>query len=106
MHSTTQVYHQICIHFGLLNLTVVSTDWDAQRYADHIGLKRNGISDDHEAMMLRSFKPIKTDHLEIKPATITDRHEKLVVWYLPNILYPECRVNSVPYFIGLSINFV
>ncbi|KAF8148836.1 hypothetical protein B0H34DRAFT_805257 [Crassisporium funariophilum] len=67
----------------------VSTDWDAQRYADLIGPKNNGISGDQEATMFKSFKPIRTDHLEITPSTIADRHGKLLVWYLPNILSPE-----------------
>jgi hypothetical protein len=47
---------------------------------------------EQQAAMLRSFKPIATDHLEVNPCTITDRHGKLLVWYLPNILSPERQV--------------
>jgi len=53
--------------------------------------------------MFKSFKPIRTDHLEITPSTIADWHGKLLVWYLPNILSPERQVKSVPYFRGLQL---
>jgi hypothetical protein len=43
--------------------------------------------------MQKSFKPLETSpHLEITPCTIADRHGKLLVWYLPNILRPERQV--------------
>jgi hypothetical protein len=45
--------------------------------------------------MLKSFKPIYTEHLEVIPGTITDCHGKLLVWYLPNILSPERQVRRV-----------
>jgi hypothetical protein len=59
--------------------------------------------------MLKSFKPIHINHLEVNPGTITDCHGKLLVWYLPNILVPErqvCRCNISPAWIdfGLEIH--
>lgn len=61
-----------------------------RRYADHIGLKYTG-NDVREETLQKSFKPLKTNHLEITPCTITDRHGQLLLWYLPNILRPERR---------------
>ncbi|KAF8808475.1 hypothetical protein BYT27DRAFT_7222927 [Phlegmacium glaucopus] len=52
----------------------VSTNWDVRRYADHVG-------------------PLKTTHnLQITPCTITNCHGRMLLWYLPNILRPECQV--------------
>ncbi|KAF8801179.1 hypothetical protein BYT27DRAFT_7115442, partial [Phlegmacium glaucopus] len=49
-----------------------------------------GITTDHEEVLQRSFKPLKTTHhLQITPCTITDRHSRMLLWYLPNILRPE-----------------
>lgn len=73
---------------------LVSTDWDVRRYADHFGVKYPGTTSDREETMQKRFKPLKTNHLEITPCTITDRHGRLLVWYLPNILRPERQVLS------------
>jgi len=64
-----------------------------QRYTDHIGIKYAGTTSDRDETMQRAFKPLETsDHLQITPCTITDRHGQLLVWYLPNILRPERQV--------------
>jgi hypothetical protein len=79
---------------------LVSTTWDVRRYADHIGLRHPGTSNEFEDVMQRQFKPLKTSHhLEITPCTITDRHGSLLVWYLPNILQPERQVQWVLGFV-------
>lgn len=73
----------------------VSTVWDVQRYADHINLKNTGIGrDDQEEALSRMFKPVENaPTLEVRPCTITDRHRRILLWYLPNILTPERQVN-------------
>ena len=63
-----------------------------RRYTDHIGLKYSGMNDNHEEMLQKTFKPLKVDHLEITPCTITDRHGQVLLWYLPNVLRPERQV--------------
>ena len=77
-------------------LALVSTVWDVQRYADHINLKNTGIgNNDREEALSRMFKPIENaPSLEVMPSTITDRHHRLLLWYLPNILTPERQVNA------------
>ncbi|KAF8816368.1 hypothetical protein BYT27DRAFT_7248436 [Phlegmacium glaucopus] len=70
----------------------VSTNWDVRQYADHVGVKFTGITTDHEEVLQRSFKPLKKNyHLQIAPCTITDRHGRMMLWYLPNILQLECQ---------------
>lgn len=59
--------------------------------------------------MLKSFKPIHINHLEVNPGTITDCHGKLLVWYLPNILVPErqvrrCNISPACIDFGLEIH--
>lgn len=78
----------ICI----LLISTVSTQWDVRRYADRIGLRYTGISDQYEETLQRMFKPLKVNHFEIAPCIITDRHGHILLWYLPNILRPERQV--------------
>src|ERR1700735_5443824 len=41
------------------------------------------------------FKPVENaPSLEVMSCTITDRHHRLLLWYLPHILRPERRVNG------------
>lgn len=75
---------------------LVSTAWDVQRYADHIGLKNTGTGrEELEEALLRMFKPVENaPSLEVMPCTITDRHGRYLLWYLPNILKPERQVSG------------
>ena len=75
-------------------ILTVSTQLDVRRYANHIGLKHSGISDDVAEKLQRLFKPLKADHLKITPCIITDRHGHILLWYLPNILRPERQVRT------------
>jgi hypothetical protein len=70
--------------------------WDVQRYADHIGLRNTGIGrEDWEEALLRIFRPVENAPcLEVMPCTITDRHRRLLLWYLPHILRPERQVGA------------
>jgi hypothetical protein len=78
------------MHFLLIS--TVSTQWDVERYADHIGLKYSGMNDQLEETLRNMFKPLQVNHLEITPCMITDRHGRILLWYLPNILRPERQV--------------
>jgi hypothetical protein len=58
-------------------------------------MRYTGFDSDREEKLQKNFKPLKNDYyLEIRPCTITDRHGKMLLWYLPNILRPE---RQVPY---------
>jgi hypothetical protein len=63
-----------------------------RRYADHIGLRYTGMNDNLEETLRKNFKPLKSNHLEITPCTIADRHGQVLLWYLPNILRQERQV--------------
>ena len=77
-------------------MALVSTAWDVQRYADRINPRNTGIGADHrEEALSHMFKPVdNAPALEIMPCTITDRHHRLLLWYLPNILRSERQVNA------------
>lgn len=47
------------------------------------------MNENFEGMLRKNFKPLKENHLELTPCTITDRHGQVLLWYLPNILRPE-----------------
>jgi len=61
---------------------LVAVEWDFDRFsqATKVGVKRK----ENLEVFFQMARLGKVD----KPATIVDRHEKLLVWYLPNIFFP------------------
>ena len=72
------------------------TDWDVEQYADKV--KNTKVAKDGGMICdvnLRSyFRPAIFGEVT-KPATILDRHDRIVLWNLPGILCPGRVVRSL-----------
>jgi hypothetical protein len=68
------------------------TNWDIERYAEHISLRNTGVPDDFDKLLQSKFEPLAGDIIRILPLTVADRHGKLLLWYLPGIFTPKRHV--------------
>ena len=77
------------------NILLDEVDWDATRFADQVKNTRphpNGEQAVEDLNLEKYFKnPVLGDLDE--PATIVDRFARIMVWYLPDVLYPSLIVS-------------
>lgn len=68
------------------------TNWDIERYAEHITLKNTGITNDFDKFLQSKFEPLPDKTVTLRPRTVADRHGQLLLWYLPGIFTAKRRV--------------
>jgi hypothetical protein len=71
-----------------LNLPPDRTEWDVERYADHV--KNSRVTEDgglsaHDVKLQKFFKQSSFGNIDV-PAVICDMHGKIVTWCLPDII--------------------
>lgn len=71
--------------------TTVNIDWDVDRYADKVKLSPPNLdgTPSAEPERLKKFFPETILGRISVPTTVVDRHGKILVVYLPNILTPS-----------------
>jgi hypothetical protein len=68
----------------LIAQLLVSVDWDYDRFAE---------SSDTKRLSGKYFTDPSIGKI-INPATVVDRHGKIIMWYLPGLLVPHRVVRS------------
>ena len=80
--------------FTSIDQLSVPVDWDYDRFAESIKKRESGkYFADHPLGFIT------------KPATLVDKHGKILMWYLPDLLLPPRVVCSCPESLVLA-NFV
>ena len=69
----------------------VVVNWDSDRYAQAV---KNGASKSTRPCQLEKFYEKARLGVIDKPATIVDKHGKILQWYLPHILQEDFTVSS------------
>ena len=67
--------------------TADKTDWDVARLADRVKNKcpsADGDTSVEDAILAKYFKNPQIGDIDM-PATILDRHGRIMVWYLPHL---------------------
>lgn len=69
-------------------VSLVSVNWDVQRYADYITPNQSGRGQRAEAKLSLRFPVNSGDDRALweKPGVIVDRHGHILVWHLPDAL--------------------
>lgn len=103
-----QVSHTLGRYFHLILKPTVAVDWDVERYSLHITSKQTGRNEAVERLLSTRFPPAypaKSMKHVFRPAVLVDRHERVMVWYLPDALFRRREVNDTFDFeIGNSLN--
>lgn len=66
-------------------------NWDSDRFAQAV---KNGASKSTRPSQLEKFYEKARLGVIDKPATIVDKHGKILQWYLPHILQEDFMVSS------------
>lgn len=75
----------------IMYVTVVIDNFDAQRYENYLSKKPTGRTESDE-LKYRNRYPIRR-RLSLKvPSTINDRFGRIMVWYLPEVLFESRQV--------------
>jgi hypothetical protein len=106
--SLNSFSHDLYTH---CNPYIVQTTWDIDRYADsmkHVKLLAKGAQlDQRENELARLSKyfelPQNFGH-QHEPAVVLDKHGRIVIWYLPNILSEWRLVSNTSAALYLSLN--
>ncbi|KDQ53081.1 hypothetical protein JAAARDRAFT_137875 [Jaapia argillacea MUCL 33604] len=88
---TTVCFPPIPASYGLTRL-IVRVTWDAERCGDWIGKRPSGLNEKTEAAIAKEYPPISypgTMPVQTKPLTVVDVNNKIILWYVPNILSPK-----------------
>lgn len=74
-------------------ILIVQVPWDAERYGQKIEFKATGQNLEKERVYAKDYPPLNMGDTEIDyPITVVDENERLLAWYLPNILTPSRQV--------------
>jgi hypothetical protein len=85
-----------------LSRSIVNVDWDVDRYADRVKLSppnRDGSATSEPERLKKYFSEAVLGKIST-PATIVDRHGRILMVYLPNILSPA---RLVCFWMGFSL---
>lgn len=72
----------------------VKMEFDAVQLDLHLGINPTGRSETTEASLHRIAPKVDHPHQQREPCVYLDRHNKLLLWYLPDFLDERMRVRS------------
>lgn len=78
----------------LFNLIAVRLTWSANTYDKHLGLRPNGRNEAFEEDLKRVFPPLQLpiNFVAKDPLVIVDCEDRILAWYLPNVLTKNRQV--------------